>query len=55
MLLSKIIKVFIVLREEYRGKITEDKIIDWTKDKLAAYKYPRIVQFIRSIPKTPIG
>lgn len=49
------IKAFIVLRKEFRGKTTAEEIIDWTKDKMAAYKYPRFIKFVRSIPKTPIG
>jgi long-chain acyl-CoA synthetase len=49
------IKAFIIIRKEYKGKITEQEIIDWTKENMAAYKYPRIVEFVRSLPKSPIG
>ena len=49
------IKAFIIIRKEYKGKITEKEIIDWTKENMAAYKYPRIVEFVRSLPKSPIG
>ncbi len=37
------------------GKITEQEIIDWTKKNMAVYKYPRIVEFVRSLPKSPVG
>ncbi len=50
------IMAYIVLRKEYRGgKISEDEIINWAKERMAAYKYPRIIKFVRLIPKTPIG
>jgi len=33
----------------------DQDIIDWSKEKLAAYKYPRHVEFINSLPRTSIG
>jgi len=49
------IKAFIKLKPEYQGKITEQEIIDWAKEKMAGYKWPRIVEFVGMIPKTPVG
>jgi len=49
------IKAFIKLRPEYKGKITEQEIIDWAKEEMAGYKWPRIVEFIETIPKTTVG
>ncbi|MHA1711870.1 MAG: long-chain-fatty-acid--CoA ligase [Candidatus Freyarchaeota archaeon] len=49
------IKAYIVLRPEYKDKYTEKEIIDWCKKRLAAYKYPRIVEFRDSLPKTYVG
>lgn len=45
----------IILKKEYKGKITEQEIIDWSREQMAAYKYPRIVKFVRSLPKSAIG
>ena len=45
------VKAFISLKDEYKGKITEQEIIEWCKERMAAYKYPRIVEFIDEIPK----
>ena len=45
----------IILKPEYKGKITEQGIINWTKDNMAAYKYPRIIKFVRSLPKSAVG
>ena len=49
------IKAFIILKKESKGKVTEQDIIDFTKENLAAYKYPREVQFVRSLPKSGVG
>jgi len=45
----------IILKPEYRGKVTEQEIINWTKENMAAFKYPRIVKFVRSLPKSAVG
>jgi long-chain acyl-CoA synthetase len=45
------IKAFIALKPEARGKVAEKDIIDWAKDNMAAYKYPRLVEFREEIPK----
>ncbi|MFX1276757.1 MAG: long-chain fatty acid--CoA ligase [Promethearchaeota archaeon] len=49
------IKAFIVLKPEYENKISETDIIEWAKQKMAPYKYPREVEFIKEIPKTNVG
>jgi len=49
------IKAFISLKEEYKGKITEEEMKNWIKERVAAYKYPRYVEFIDEIPKTIVG
>jgi long-chain acyl-CoA synthetase len=32
-----------------------DELIAWTRQRLAAYKYPRIVEFVAALPKGPTG
>ncbi|HJV82902.1 long-chain fatty acid--CoA ligase [Noviherbaspirillum sp.] len=49
------VKAVIVLRESYRGKITEQEIMEWAHQNMAAYKSPRIVQFVDSLPKSSTG
>jgi acyl-CoA synthetase (AMP-forming)/AMP-acid ligase II len=49
------IKAFIKLRPEYKGKITEQEIIEWAKGEMAGYKWPRMIEFVETIPKTPVG
>ncbi len=35
--------------------LTREDVIAWCKERLAAYKYPRIVEFSESLPKGPTG
>ena len=49
------VKAVISLQFEYMGKVTEQDIIDFCKERLAAYKVPRIIDFRDILPKSPVG
>jgi long-chain acyl-CoA synthetase len=49
------VKAFIVLKPEYRGKVTAEEIIKFCREKLAAYKVPRIIEFRDELPKSLVG
>ncbi|PLT35534.1 long-chain fatty acid--CoA ligase [Bacillus sp. V5-8f] len=49
------VKAFIILNQEFKGKVSEDEIISWAKTQMAAYKYPRFVEFRDSFPTTASG
>jgi len=49
------VKAVVVLRAEAKGKTTADDIIHWARDNMAAYKAPKIVQFVDSLPKSGSG
>jgi fatty-acyl-CoA synthase len=49
------VKALVVLRSEAKGKTSERDIIDWARDHMAAYKAPRIVEFVDSLPKSGAG
>ena len=49
------VKAVVVLRDTHKGQVTEQAIIDWSHDHMAAYKSPRIVQFADSLPKSGTG
>jgi len=49
------VKAMIVLRTEARGKTTPDDITAWAKDHMAAYKVPKIVEFVETLPKSGSG
>ncbi|MCE4626732.1 MAG: long-chain fatty acid--CoA ligase [Desulfurococcales archaeon] len=48
-------KAFIVLKDECKGKVTEDQIKEWAKKQLGEVKYPRIIEFRDDLPKTAVG
>ncbi|WP_174732487.1 AMP-binding protein [Mesobacillus harenae] len=49
------VKAFIVLKPNFAGNLTETDIIQWAKEKMAAYKYPRYVEFLDQLPATSSG
>jgi fatty-acyl-CoA synthase len=49
------VKALVVLHPDRRGALTERDIIDWAKSQMAAYKYPRIVEFVDSLPMSGSG
>ena len=49
------VKAFVVLRQSAVGKVTEADVAAWCKDNMAAYKVPKIVEFIDALPKSGSG
>jgi long-chain acyl-CoA synthetase len=49
------VKAFVVLRQEAKGTVTEADIIAFGKEKMAAYKAPKQVEFIDELPKNITG
>ncbi len=49
------VKAFVSLSDGFAGKTTPDELIRFCKERLAAYKYPRIVEIIEDVPKTMTG
>ncbi len=49
------VKAFVSLSEGFKGKITPDELIQFCKERIAAYKYPRIVEILDEVPKTITG
>ncbi len=35
--------------------VTPDELVAWSRERLAAYKYPRIVEIVETLPKGPTG
>lgn len=48
-------KAFIILKPEYAGKMSEEEILAWCKENMAAYKRPRFVEFRKDLPKSAAG
>ncbi len=48
------VKAFIQLKPEFRGKVTEEEIIEFLKDKVKPYAVPKFVEFRDELPLTLI-
>jgi long-chain acyl-CoA synthetase len=49
------VKAFVSLKPGYEGKVTPEELIEFCRARLAAYKYPRVVEIVDEVPKTPTG
>jgi fatty-acyl-CoA synthase len=49
------VKAVIVLKKEAKEKITAEDITEWARGRMAAFKVPRVVQFVSELPKTATG
>jgi len=49
------VKAVVVLRAEAKGKTSAEDIVAWSRDHMAAYKVPKIVQFVDVLPKSGSG
>ena len=44
-----------MFKNQHHDDVSEDDLIAWANEQLAAYKYPRIVQFVDELPMTSTG
>nr|MBF0684561.1 long-chain fatty acid--CoA ligase [Pseudomonas sp.] len=49
------VKALVVLRDGFADTVTEQDIIDWAHDNMAAYKSPRLVSIVESLPRSGTG
>ena len=49
------VKAVVVLRAEAKGKTSAEDITGWAKEHMAAYKVPKLVEFVDSLPKSGSG
>ena len=47
------IKAVVILEDG--AEVTEDELVAWGKEQMAAYKYPRIIEFVPNLPMTATG
>ena len=52
---GELIKAWVVLRPEFKGKITPEEMIEWCKKNLTHYKQPKLIEFKDELPKTLVG
>jgi fatty-acyl-CoA synthase len=49
------VKAVVVLRAASRGQVSADDITAWSREHMAAYKVPRLVEFVDNLPKSGAG
>ncbi len=49
------IKAFISLKPEFKGKVTEEQLLEWCKTNISPYKYPRMIEIVPELPKSVVG
>jgi fatty-acyl-CoA synthase len=49
------VKAVIVLKKESKDKVSAQEITEWARERMAAFKVPRVVQFVDELPKTATG
>jgi fatty-acyl-CoA synthase len=49
------VKALVVLKPAALGRTEPDAIIGWAREKMAAFKAPRLVEFVEALPKTATG
>jgi fatty-acyl-CoA synthase len=49
------VKAVVVLRAQAAGKTTAEDIVAWSREHMAAYKVPKIVEFVDALPKSGSG
>ncbi|SFU54749.1 fatty-acyl-CoA synthase [Paenacidovorax caeni] len=49
------VKAVVVLRPSHKGQVSEEDVIAWCRENMAAYKAPRIVEFVDALPKSGSG
>ena len=49
------VKALVVLEQAARGRVKPEDITAWAHDHMAAFKVPRVVEFVEELPKTATG
>ncbi|WP_298598455.1 long-chain fatty acid--CoA ligase [uncultured Limnohabitans sp.] len=49
------VKAVVVLRQDHKGQVSAQDIIDWCRENMAVYKMPRAVSFVDALPKSGSG
>ncbi|MGH3367799.1 MAG: AMP-binding enzyme, partial [Nocardioidaceae bacterium] len=47
------VKAFVIRNQG--ADLTEEQLVTWSKEQMAGYKYPRIVEFREELPMTATG
>jgi fatty-acyl-CoA synthase len=47
------VKALVVVHDG--ASLTPEEVIAWSRERMAAYKYPRLVEIVAGLPKSPVG
>ena len=45
----------VILKNPGHDAVTEEALVAWSREQLAAYKYPRVIEFRNELPMTSTG
>lgn len=48
---GEVVKSFVVLKPEYKGKVSAEEIIEWAKNNMTPHKVPAYIEFRDELPK----
>jgi len=49
------VKAYVVLEPKARGSVGAEAIVAWARERMAAYKVPRLIEFVDELPKSATG
>jgi fatty-acyl-CoA synthase len=49
------VKAVVVVKDDRKGQVGADDIIEWARGHMAAYKVPRLVEFVEALPRSGTG
>lgn len=49
------VKAVIVLKEQASGRHSAEELIAWSRQHMAAYKVPRLIEFADALPRSGTG
>jgi len=49
------VKAFVVLKSAAAGTVSEQDVVAWCRENMAAYKVPHVVEFREALPKSGAG
>lgn len=52
---GEVIMAVVILKKEFKGKVTPQDIMDWAKGKISYYKVPKIVEIRDELPRSGTG
>jgi fatty-acyl-CoA synthase len=49
------VKAVVVLKDECQGRVSAEAIMEWSRLHMAAYKVPRVIDFVAALPRSGTG